>query len=89
MMKEIELSLFFTDTYKVLSLINRDCYQVGGSYASITQKEIANELGFNVMKANEIMKNLTEAGYIKTVPRHRGRYIVTDKAKKIIKQIEK
>lgn len=88
-MKEIELSLFFTDTYKVLSLINRDCYQVGGSYASITQKEIANELGFNVMKANEIMKNLTEAGYIKTVPRHRGRYIVTDKAKKIIKQIEK
>lgn len=89
MIKEIELSLFFTDTYKVLSLINRDCYQVGGSYASITQKEIAKELGFNHMKANEIVKNLIDAGYLTTVPKHRGRYIVTDEAKTLIKKIER
>lgn len=89
MLDEKVKCLFFTDTYKVLSIINQQCYQVGESYASITQKEIANELGFNVMKANEIMKKLTETGYIEAVPKHKGRYIVTEKAKKLIKRIEK
>lgn len=89
MINEKEIGLFLTDTYRVLSMINQPCYLVGGSYSSITQKEIADELGFNIMKANEIIKNLIAGGYIETIPKHRGRYIVTAKAKKFIKQIEK
>lgn len=88
MMKEQEISLFLTDTYKVLSMMNQPCYLVGGSYISITQKEIADALGFNIMKANSIMKQLIEAGYVEAVANHRGRYIVTKKAKEVIKKIE-
>lgn len=49
MIEEKELDLFLTDNYKVLSLMNQPCYLVGGTYTSITQKEIADELGFNIM----------------------------------------
>lgn len=89
MIDEKELGLFITDTYRVLHVISQECYQVGGSYASVTQKEISNELGFNIMKVNEIVKKLIAAGYLKAVANHRGRYIVTPKAKKLIKKIEK
>lgn len=91
MLNENELSLFVTDTYRVLSLINQNMkkYPTGGEYSSITQKEIATTLGFNLMKANEIVKNLIAAGFLEAVPKHRGRYIVTNKADKVIKKIEK
>lgn len=67
--------------------MSREYYQIGKEYASITQKEIATELGFNLMKANEIVKDLKEYGYVVPVPKHRGRYQITDKAKKLIKKI--
>jgi DNA-binding MarR family transcriptional regulator len=87
--EEKELDLFLTDNYKVLSLMNKPCYLVGGTYTSITQKEIADELGFNIMKANSIIKRLIEMGYVQAIENHRGRYIVTEKAKAIIEKIER
>ena len=87
MIEEKELDLFLTDNYKVLSLMNKPCYLVGGTYTSITQKEIADELGFNIMKANSIIKRLIEKGYVQAIENHRGRYIVTEKAKAIIEKI--
>ena len=88
-LEEKDLDLFLPDNYKVLSLMNQPCYLVGGTYTSITQKEIADELGFNIMKANSIIKRLIEMGYVQAIENHRGRYIVTEKAKAIIEKIER
>ena len=38
--EEKELDLFLTDNYKVLSLMNKPCYLVGGTYTSITQMSL-------------------------------------------------
>lgn len=89
MIDEKDIALFFNDTYRVLSIMNQPCYQVGDSYASITQKEIAALLNCNIMKINEIIKKLNTAGYIEKVPNHRGRYKINDKAKKLIRKIER
>lgn len=35
------------------------------------------------------MKQLIDAGYVKAVANHRGRYIVTKKAKMLIQKIER
>ncbi|MCI8489531.1 MAG: winged helix-turn-helix domain-containing protein [Lachnospiraceae bacterium] len=35
---------------------------MGDAYTSITQKEIADALGFNIMNANSIIKRLIEMG---------------------------
>jgi len=91
LLNEKELGIFVTDTYRVLSLINQNTknHTTGGSYSSITQKEISATLGFNIMKVNEIIQNLIAAGFLEAVPKHRGRYIVTEMARKIIKKFEK
>lgn len=67
MIEEKEMDLFLTDNYKVLSLMNQPCYLVGGAYTSITQKEIADALGFNIMKANSIIKRLIEMGSFNSI----------------------
>ena len=54
--EEKEMDLFLTDNYKVLSLMNQPCYLVGGAYTSITQKEIADALGFNIMESKQHYK---------------------------------
>ena len=56
--KEKEMDLFLTDNYKVLSLMSQPCYFVSGAYTSITQKEIDDALGFNIMKAKEIIEKI-------------------------------
>ena len=88
MIDEKEIGLFLTDKYRVLSIINQECYLVKNQYSSITQKEISRELGFNIMKVNEIIQELIKLNYLEKIPNHKGRYIVTSKAKKIINKIE-
>ena len=91
MLNENELGLFVTDTYRVLALIGQNTkdHKTGGSYSSITQKEISTTLGFNIMKANEIVKTLIENGFLEAVPKHRGRYRVTNKADSVLKILKK
>ena len=57
MIDEKEIGLFLTDKYRVLSIINQECYLVKNQYSSITQKEISRELGFNIMKIKLFRKN--------------------------------
>ena len=87
-MNKEELNLFFTDVYKVLRCIANPAIMVNDDYYSITQKEIANSLYFNIMKVNNIMKILTDNGYIKTCSGCRGRYLLSDKAKHFLAKIK-
>lgn len=80
--------LFITDTYRVLSIMNEPRYATY-SYISITQQELASRIECNIMKINGIIKQLIKDEFLEAVKGHRGRYRLTEKAKKLIEKIEK
>ena len=83
-----ELEFFMNDRMKVLQIINQ--YQInveGNSFCPLNQQEIADLVPCSKLKANQIIRELIDAGYIEMI-RNRGRYIVTEKGNNTMIEIE-
>lgn len=83
-----ELEFFMNDRMKVLQIINKHqiCVE-GNSFCPLNQKEIADLVPCSKFKANQIIKELIDEGYIKMI-RSRGRYVVTEKAVEVLNSQE-
>ena len=53
----------------------------------MTQQEIAESLGFSLMKVNSIMITLRDGKYIDRYKNSRGRYVITTKGKQVLSVI--
>ena len=79
--------LFFTNTYRVLRLIEYNSMSIGELfYCPLGQREIATELGLSRVAVNKIFQDLKTEGYIEMVSR--GKWKVTEKAETIVKAID-
>ncbi len=75
------------DRMKVLLIINE--YQIfieENSFCPLNQQEIADLVPCSKLKANQIIRDLINEGYVDMM-RSRGRYVVTQKAEKILLEV--
>ncbi len=83
-----ELEFFMNGRMKVLQIIYQ--YQInveGKSFCPLNQQEIAELVPCSKLKANQIIRELIDEGYIEMI-RSRGRYTVTEKGNNTIMNIE-
>lgn len=76
------------DNYKLLCCLNEHIVTVGkDKFIPLTQQEISRLMHFSLMKINRMMIDLKINGFIKAYNNTKGRYILTDKAMMVIKEI--
>lgn len=84
-----ELDFFMNDRMKVLQIINQHQISVEGNrFCPLNQQEIADLVPCSKLKANQIIRELIDAGYVEMI-RSRGRYIVTKKANIVLEKNRK
>lgn len=88
MVKLKDVDIFLNDNFQVLMIIYNHSQNINGHvFTAITQQEIGDSLGFSIMKVNPIIQKLKKAGYINSYNNSRGRYVLTEKAYSLIKDI--
>ncbi len=86
--KDDSVDIFLNENYKVLNLLyGHECDINGNRICPLTQKEIAEMMDLNIMTVNKIMKKLKSSGYIEPYNNSKGRYVLNDKAYRLIKKI--
>lgn len=82
-----ELEFFLNDRMKVLQIIyqHQICVE-GNNFCSLNQQKIADLVPCSKLKANQIIRELIDAGYIEMI-RSRGGYIVTEKAENTLAEV--
>lgn len=81
-----QLENLLNDKAKVLLCLYE--YRSQDNYSRITQQEISDKLDINRVTINKIFKELTEMGFIEPDDRHLSKYLITDKALKIIETLK-
>lgn len=82
-----ELDFFMNDRMKVLQIIYQHQISVeGNSFCPLNQQEIADLVPCSKLKANQIIRELIDAGYVEMI-RNRGRYILTEKAENTLLEV--
>ena len=90
MKKLTDVDLFLNDNYQVLMVLYMHQQEINGNiFSAITQQEVADNVGFSLMKINSIIGKLKKAGYVNSYRNSRGRYKLTDKAYFLIHTITK
>lgn len=85
-----DIELFMNDNFKVLRLMQKNIIVINNAHiCPMTQQEIAESMGFSLMKVNSIMILLRDGKYIDRYKNSRGRYVITTKGKKVLSIIDK
>ena len=82
-----EVLEFINEKMKVLLILRE--YQVeidGVKLCPLNQREIANNVPCGKLKANQLINELIDSGYIEMM-RSKGRYIITEKGYEILKKM--
>ncbi len=80
-----EMFNFINEKMKVLLVIGENSMEIDGiKVCPLNQQEIANQVPCGKPKVNQIIRELTEEGYVETM-RAKGRYILTEKAEILVK----
>mgnify|MGYP000683383439 FL=1 len=82
-----EVLEFINEKMKVLLILRE--YQVeidGVKLCPLNQQEIANNVPCGRLKANQLINELIDSGYIEMM-RSKGRYIITEKGYEILKKM--
>ena len=85
--KRNEVLEFINEKMKVLLILRE--YQVeidGVKLCPLNQQEIANNVPCGKLKANQLINELIDSGYIEMM-RSKGRYIITEKGYEILKKM--
>jgi len=81
-------NIFLNDNYLVLEVLYNYRQQVNNQvFTAITQQEIADILGYSIMKINSIMIKLKKTGYVISYNNTKGRYQLTAKSYQLITKI--
>ena len=81
-----QLNQFLTDNYHTLSYLYDNSSQ--DNKISITQQEIADAIGLSRTTVNRIMQELKKDGYLVSDDGHPGRYVITQKATILLKNVK-
>lgn len=82
-----KLDFFINDRMRILMLLNQNLVNIDGvQMCPMNQNEIANEIGCSKVKANQLIRELIDEGYILTFKK--GRYSLSDEAIDIIGNLE-
>jgi len=78
-----------SDSYKIIRIMyeHKDHLPDGTEYVPFSQVDMARELNLSINTMNKIFKQLDEDDLVHLMEGKRGKYILTDKAKTIIKEI--
>ena len=82
----VHLTDFANDLYLVLEIL--DTYQLAmgsESYISLSQQDIANLANCSRPKINQLMKELTDRGYVQAYQKMRGKYQLTQAGQKVLR----
>lgn len=80
-----EMYNFINEKMKVLLVINENSMEIDGvKVCPLNQQEIANQVPCGKPKVNQIIRELTDEGYVETM-RIKGRYILTQKAEILVR----
>lgn len=82
------LNILMNDNYKLLCCLSENKITVNESeFVPLTQQEISKLMNFSLMKTNKIMAELKANGFIKLYNNTKGRYMLTNEASLIIKEL--
>lgn len=85
-----DVEIFLNDNYLVLLVLYNHQQEINKQvFTAITQQEIADNVGYSLMKINTIINKLKRAGYVSSYRNSRGRYQLTNKAYYLIDIITK
>mgnify|MGYP002544813050 FL=1 len=78
---------FINDKMKVLLILREHQVEIEGiKLCPLTQQEIANHVPCGKLKANQLINELIDDGYIE-MKRSKGRYIITEKGFELLKKM--
>lgn len=83
------IEFFTNDRYLVLKTLYEHQIEINNAeICPITQQEIADALGCSKAKVNMVLNELIDNGYVQIYNNTKGRYVLTDEAKKIMKVLK-
>lgn len=86
----MSLEFFANDRYSILIILKENQIKIkDDEYVSLSQQEIADLAKFSKQKANKIINELIDQGYVEIFNNMRGKYRVTSKGKNAINIINK
>lgn len=86
----MSIDFFTNDRYKILSCMAERLIEVSGKiYAPISQRQISEITGLAFKTVNAVIKELRDNDYIDYEGTTRGKYYLTDKAKKDLDDMQK
>ena len=78
---------FINDKMKVLLILREHQVEIEGiKLCPLNQQEIANHVPCGKLKANQLINELIDEGYIEMM-RSKGRYIITEKGFELLKKM--
>ena len=78
---------FINDKMKVLLILREHQVEIEGiKLCPLNQQEIANHVPCGKLKANQLINELIDVGYIE-MKRSKGRYIITEKGFELLKKM--
>ena len=81
-----KIEFFTNDRYLVLKTLYEHQIEINNAeICAITQQEIADALGCSKAKVNMVLNELIDNGYVQIYKNTKGRYVLTEDAKKIMK----
>ena len=84
-----KIEFFINDRYLVLKILYEHQIEINNAeICPITQQEIADSLGCSKAKVNMILNELIDNGYVQIYKNTKGRYVLTEDAKKILKKLK-
>lgn len=82
---EFDLAFFANDRYTILKLLYDNQVKIKNDfYVPLSQQEIADIAHFSKIKANRILNELINAGYITYFNGKRSKYTITTKGKMML-----
>lgn len=84
-----KIEFFTNDRYLVLKALYEHQIEINDvEICPITQQEIADTLGCSKAKVNVVLNELIDNDYVQIYNNTKGRYILTEDAKKIMKKFK-
>lgn len=85
-----QLNFFTNDRYSLLKILYDNQVEIKDEYyISLSQQELADIAHHSKAKVNKMLNELKSSNYVESYKNTRGKYILTDKAQKVINLIEK
>lgn len=87
---EFTLEFFTNDRYKLLEILSENQVKIKNvNYIPLSQQEIADIAHFSKLKTNKLINELKDKKLIEAYQGKKGKYVLTDKAFKILLLIQK